>query len=247
MTAEIVSVIDADLAIASAVAIVAGVIHGFAGFGVGLVLVPSLAILLGPVEAVAIAGIASIAATTQLIPGALRVMDRRLVWPILAPTPFAVAVGTYVLVTIDPLIMQRSMGVLVFGFGLLLLKGYRWRSRRSVGAGLSVGMLDGLVGGSSSMGGPIFTAYILSSDASAQTMRRGILIVTTAVSVFTVAALAAGNAISGETLVRSIVLFLPNAAGIWAGAKLFGRSTDVTYRRVACALLLVVGIAAMIA
>lgn len=247
MIADIVSVIDANLAIASAVAVVAGFIHGFAGFGVGLVLVPSLAILLGPVEAVAIAGIASIAATAQLIPGAVRVMDRRLIWPILVPTPFAVVAGTQLLVVIDPLIMQRSMGALVFALGLVLLFGFRWRARRSIGAGVSVGLLGGFLGGSTSMGGPIFTTYILSSEVGARSMRGGILVVTTTVSVFTVAALAVSHAIELETVTRSAVIFLPNALGIWAGAKLFGKSADATYRRVALALLLIIGLAAMIA
>lgn len=247
MIADIISVIDANLAIASVASVVAGLIHGFAGFGVGLVLVPSLAILLGPVEAVAIAGIASIAATAQLIPGAVRIMDRRLIWPILIPTPFAVIAGTHLLVVIDPQIMQRSMGALVFALGLVLLFGFRWRARSSIGAGLSAGLLGGFLGGSTSMGGPIFTTYILSSEASARSMRGGILVVTTAVSVFTVAALAANSAIQLETVIRSVVIFFPNALGIWAGAKLFGRSADATYRRVALALLLIIGVAAMIA
>ena len=247
MIADFVSVVDANLAIASAVAVVAGLIHGFTGFGVGLVLVPSLAILLGPVEAVAIAGIASIAATTQLIPSAVRVMDRRLIWPILVPIPFAVIAGTQLLVVIDPLIMQRSMGALVFALGLVLLFGFRWGARRGIGAGVSVGLLGGLLGGSTSMGGPIFTTYILSSEASARSMRGGILVVTTTVSVFTIAGLAVSNAVGFETVIRSIVLFLPNALGIWVGAKLFGRSADATYRRVALALLLIIGVVAMIA
>ncbi len=247
MIPELVSIFDADLAIASVAAVVAGLIHGFAGFGVGLVLVPSLAILLGPVEAVAIAGIASIAGTAQLIPSAVRVMDCKLVWPILAASPFTVIAGAHVLVAIDPLLMQRSMGALVFLLGLLLMVGLRWRSQRNLPAGLAVGAVGGFLGGSTSMGGPFFTAYILSSQASARVMRGGILVVTTTVSVFTVIALVANNAVGFDTVARSVIIFIPNAAGIWAGAKLFGKSTDEIYRRAALGLLLVVGVAAMIA
>ena len=206
MTAEIVSILSADLAVASAIAIVAGLIHGFAGFGVGLVMVPSLAILLGPVEAVAVSSITGIAGTAQLIPGALRVMDRPLIWPILAPTFITVPAGAYLLLLIDPLIMQRAIGALVFGLALLLVRGYRWSGSRSAGVGLSVGALGGLVGGSTSTAGPLFTAYILSSGASARTIRGGILVVTTTVGVITVVALAVGDAVGVATLVRSIVL-----------------------------------------
>jgi len=245
--AELVSILGADLAIACVAAVVAGLIHGFAGFGVGLVLVPSLAILLGPVEAVAIAGIASIAATAQLIPAAVRDMNWRLVWPILVAAPLTVVIGVHILVAIDPLVMQRSMGALVFALGLFLIVGIRWRTNRNILAGLTVGTVGGFLGGSTSMGGPFFTAYILSSEDSARVMRGGVLVVTTTVSIFTVIALVASNAVGFDTVARSLVLFVPNAAGIWIGAKLFRKSTDEIYRKAALGLLLIVGVTAMIA
>ena len=66
-------------------------------------------------------------------------------------------------------------------------------------------------------------------------------------SIFTIGGLAVSDAVGFETVIRSIVLFLPNALGIWVGAKLFGKSADATYRRVALALLLIIGVVAMIA
>tara|TARA_Y100001960_G_C14728481_1_gene856177 strand:- start:1105 stop:1848 length:744 start_codon:yes stop_codon:yes gene_type:complete len=245
--AELVSILDTNLAIACTAALVAGLIHGFAGFGVGLVLVPSLAILLGPVAAVTIAGITSIAATAQLIPAALQDMNWRVIWPILVAAPLTVIIGAHALVTIDPLVMRRFMGALVFVLGLFLMVGVRWRTSRNILSGLAVGTVGGFLGGSTSMGGPFFTAYILSSKDSARVMRGGALVVTTSVSIFTVAALIASNAVESDTVARSLILIAPNAAGIWVGAKLFGKSTDETYRRAALGFLLLVGIAAMIA
>lgn len=240
-------VLDSGFIIASGVAIVAGLIHGFAGFGVGLVLVPSLAILFGPVEAVAISGITSVVAMAYLIPGAVRVMNRARIYPILVAALFSVPAGAYVLIVIDPLIMQRAIGALVFCLGLLMMSGFKLSPQNSIGMGLGVGVFGGFVGGSTSMAGPIFTAYILSSGVSAQVIRGGIFVVTTAVSVFTVAALAAGSAIGLDTVIRAVALIPANAVGIWAGARLFGRSTDSGYRRIALSLLLLVGAAAMFA
>jgi hypothetical protein len=79
------------------------------------------------------------------------------------------------------------------------------------------------------------------------TMRGGALVVTTWVAVVTVAALAVGQAIGFDTVVRSIVIFFPGVFGVWAGARLFARSTDAIYRRVALTLLLAAGVAAMVA
>lgn len=246
MTASIIQVFNVELALAAIAALVGGIVHGFSGFGVGLIMVPGLAILLGPVEAVAIASITSVTGTASLIPGAVRNMDRPLIWPILAPTLIAVPAGSYLLLLIDPLIMQRSIGAFVFALGLLLMSGFRWRGPRSTGVGITVGTVGGLVGGSASVAGPIFSAYILSSDKDALTMRAGALVVATWVGLVTVVALAVAGAIGLETVVRSVVLFFPNVIAIWAGARLFLRSSDVAYRRVAFALLLLAGTAAMV-
>lgn len=246
MIDTIIQVLDGGLALAALAGLVGGIVHGFSGFGVGLIMVPSLAILLGPVEAVVIASITSVTGTAPLIPGAFRNMDRPLIWPILAPTFIAVPAGSYLLLLIDPEIMQRTIGAVVLGIGLLLMSGFRWRGPRSPGIGMTVGTVGGLVGGSASIAGPIFSAYILSSDQDALTMRAGALVVTTWVGAVTVAALGVGGAIGLDTVVRSVVLFFPNVIGIWAGARLFSRSSDVTYRRVAFALLLLAGTAAMV-
>ena len=103
-----------------------------------------------------------------------------------------------------------------------------------------------MVGGSSSVAGPIFTVYLLASDSSAPITRGGILVVTTAVSLVTVGALALGDALGTQTLVRSLVLIPPNALGIWMGARLFGHSSEIVYRRVALGILLVIGAAAVV-
>jgi uncharacterized membrane protein YfcA len=247
LSASFLDVLNVDLAIACVVAIAGGLVHGFSGFGVGLIVVPSLALVYGPAEAVAIASITSVTGAAPFIPGAFRVMNRPLVLPILVPTIIAVPVGSYLLVVADPLIMQRAIGILVFGIGLLLMVGFRWRGPRGIMAGLGVGTLGGLVGGSASVAGPIFSAYILSSEDRALTMRGGALVVASWVGAVTVVALAVGSVVDLETVIRAAILTLPIGLSMWAGAKLFARSSDTTYRRVACGLLLVAGMAAIVA
>ena len=126
------------------------------------------------------------------------------------------------------------------------MSGFRWRGPRSTGVGITVGTVGGLVGGSASVAGPIFSAYILSSDKDALTMRAGALVVATWVGLVTVVALAVAGAIGLETVVRSVVLFFPNVIAIWAGA---GCSCAVPTSPIggsAFALLLLAGTAAMV-
>jgi len=235
-------IFDTSFFIALAAALGAGIIHGFAGFGVGFVLVPVLAFVFGPVEAVAISSSASVVASLPLIPGAMHRMERSEVLPVLAPLLVAVPLGAYLLMVADPLIMRKAIGGLIILSGLLMLRGYRWRGRRTPSLGVAVGV----IGGSSNTGGAIVTAYMLSAEGDSAVKRAGILVIATATSAIGFLTLVLAGAVDLETLTLALILIVPNGAGILLGAWLFGSSGEEVYRRAALALLLIIGAAALI-
>jgi uncharacterized membrane protein YfcA len=237
--------LDTSFFIALAAAVGAGIIHGFAGFGVGFVLVPVLAFVFGPVEAVAISSSASVVASLPLIPAAVRRMERPEVLPVLAPLLIAVPLGAYLLMVADPLVMRRVIGGLIILSGLLMLRGYRWRGRRTPSLGIAVGVIGGVVGGSSNTGGAIVTAYLLSAEGSSADKRAGILVIATVTSAIGFLTLVLAGAVDLDTLILALILIVPNAAGIWLGAWLFGRSREEVFRRAALVLLLVIGAVAL--
>jgi uncharacterized membrane protein YfcA len=239
-------IFDTSFFIALAAALGAGIIHGFAGFGVGFVLVPVLAFVFGPVEAVAISSSASVVASLPLIPGAMRRMERSEVLPVLAPLLVAVPLGAYLLMVADPLIMRKAIGGLIILSGLLMLQGYRWRGRRTPSLGVAVGVIGGAIGGSSNTGGAIVTAYMLSAEGDSAVKRAGILVIATATSAIGFLTLVLAGAVDLETLTLALILIVPNGAGILLGAWLFGSSGEEVYRRAALALLLIIGAAALI-
>lgn len=221
-------------------------IHGFAGFGVGFVLVPVLSFLYGPVAAVAISSSASVVASIPLLPGATHRMNRGEVFPVLAPVLLTVPLGAYALTLVEPLFMRKAIGVFVILSGLLLLRGYQWTGPRNIAVGLAVGGISGVIGGSTNTGGAIVTAYLLSAAGRAADKRAGILVITTAVSAIGFLTLVAIGAVDAITLLKALMLIAPNAAGIWLGARLFSGASDETYRRAALALLLIIGLATVI-
>ena len=239
-------IFDTSFFIALAAALGAGIIHGFAGFGVGFVLVPVLAFVFGPVEAVAISSSASVVASLPLIPGAMHRMERSEVLPVLAPLLVAVPLGAYLLMVADPLIMRKAIGGLIILSGLLMLQGYRWRGRRTPSLGVAVGVIGGAIGGSSNTGGAIVTAYMLSAEGDSAVKRAGILVIATATSAIGFLTLVLAGAVDLETLTLALILIVPNGAGILLGAWLFGSSGEEVYRRAALALLLIIGAAALI-
>jgi hypothetical protein len=173
-------------------------------------------------------------------------MERSEVLPVLAPLLVAVPLGAYLLMVADPLIMRKAIGGLIILSGLLMLRGYRWRGRRTPSLGVAVGVIGGAIGGSSNTGGAIVTAYMLSAEGDSAVKRAGILVIATATSAIGFLTLVLAGAVDLETLTLALILIVPNGAGILLGAWLFGSSGEEVYRRAALALLLIIGAAALI-
>ena len=106
-------------------------------------------------------------------------------------------------------------------------------------------MIGGVVGGSSNTGGAIVTAYLLSAEGSSADKRAGILVIATATSAIGFLTLVLAGAVDLDTLILALILIVPNGAGIWLGAWLFGRLREEVYRRAALVLLLVIGAVAL--
>jgi hypothetical protein len=82
-------------------AVAAGIVRGFSGFGSGLVLVPSLTLLVGPAVAVPVVVLLDAVVAAWLVPGA--VAHAR--WPTLLPlglsAALAIPVGSVALAALD--------------------------------------------------------------------------------------------------------------------------------------------------
>ena len=87
---------------------VAGFVRGFVGFGAAMIVIMALSIVLGPRSAVAVASLAGVVTTLQLLPVTVRMADRPFVVPFGIASFVAAPVGTLVLVTIDPALMKMA-------------------------------------------------------------------------------------------------------------------------------------------
>ena len=83
-----------------------GIIRGYTGFGSALLTVPALAILFGPVQAVAIEILIEIPVSIGLLPKAIKSFEKKTVLPILLTFVIFVPLGTFLLILIDPDIVK---------------------------------------------------------------------------------------------------------------------------------------------
>ena len=231
-----------DLLIALGVAAAAGLMRGFAGVGSGMLMAPVFAILFGPVQTVAVIILMEIVVTAQLLPG----VHREINWKVIAPMGFAAAIlmpaGSWLLVSLDPDLTARMIAFVVVAFSIVLMVGWRYDGEKKLWASVGVGALSGVLMASTSLGNPPVMAYLLSSRDAAATNRANFTGYFAVTLLALIAMMSVAGLIDRNALATAAILLPVFMAAAWVGSKLFRRSSEALYRRVALGLLFCVGL-----
>lgn len=242
MTEILTQVMTLDFALGALIVVLSGMIHGYTGFGAGLLMTPLFSLLFGPVEAIAISTIVALVGSAQLYPGAARHANWRELMPIMIALVLVTPLGTYLLFNLDPEMIRRAMGGFVLLFALILMSGWIYRGRRGIGPSAAVGAIAGIISGATGVGGPPVAVYFLSSPQPAEMQRANIVIAVTVLILMVLVAVAAGGGFTVETVIRGAVLTPAYIAGTWSGSRLFAIAPKEYFKRVALWLLLATGV-----
>ena len=238
----VVQEVNAGLVAAGLIAVVAGLMRGFAGVGSGMLMAPIFAILFGPVHTVVIIVLMEAVVTAQLLPSVHRHIEWRVIGPMALAAMMFLPMGNWVLTAVDPQTMTRVIAIIVLFTALVLLSGWRYVGRKRLPASIGIGALSGTMMAATSLGNPPVMLYLWSSRDRAATHRAnftGYFAVTlTALLVW----MAARGLVAAEAVWHAALLLPLFMLAAWVGARLFRAASEAWYRRVALTLLLFVGL-----
>ena len=234
--------LDQDLAIAAGLALLAGLVRGFTGFGSGMVMAPVFAVLFGPVEMVGVISLMELPVTAQLLPAALRGVDWRFIAPLAASAAIFLPVGTWVLASADPELLARVVAGVVVVFALFLATGWRYRGPRPLAATLGVGAISGLMMSTTSLANPPVLLYMLSGHDRAARHRANAIVYLGIMVVLLLAVFWFAGLLGPATLWRAVLIAPPFMAATWLGSHLFRRADESIYRPAALVILLAIGL-----
>ncbi len=210
-----------EFAAALAIVMAGGIVRGFTGFGSGLVMVPLLALLWGPVEALAaMVGLGSFA-TLQLIPRAFPMTNWRDVGPMVAGSLALTPVGTALLISLDPGVVKKIIATLVLVATVITLRGWVYRGPRGVLPGFISGGLTGLINGVAGVGGPATVLYLMALPDKPETHRANIVSAMAFVTIAVFVSMIFAGAVSARAMTHIIVFFIPSFVSIRIGVKMF--------------------------
>jgi len=227
----------------AAVATVAGGVAAVAGFGIGSLLTPTLALTTGTKLAVAAISIPHFAGTAQRFWRLRRHIDRRVLWSFGVASAVGGLAGALVHTRASSRALAIVFGVLLVMAGVTELTGWmervRWGRRAAWVAGAVSGALGGMVGNQ----GGIRTAAMLGFDVP----KEAFVATATAIGLFVDAArMPVYIATQWRDILGVWPLVLTATVGVVVGTtlgrRILGRLPPRTFRRAIAVLLILLGL-----
>ena len=235
---------DWTLWLTSALALVlGGVVKGSLGVGLPLISVPVLSLWLPAGRAIGLLAVPVVLSNlVQAREGALvRPAWQRFRWLIAAQ--FVATIAT-VRFTAD--LPSQQLGILV-AVAVLVAVGLMWAQPRMViepqherGVGIAVGLMAGVLGGASSLTGPVFISYLMALGLRRDEFVRSISLIYLCGSLPIYGAMLFFGRIAWSDVGLSVLALVPVYLGMQLGQRLRQRLADALFRRVVLVFLVIV-------
>jgi uncharacterized membrane protein YfcA len=232
------------LALYVAATFLGGFTSGLTGFAAGLVVSGVWLHVLTPLQtAVLIAayGVVNQAYGIWKVRHALR---WRRILPFVVGGALGVPLGAYVLAYIDPAHLRVGVGVMLILYSAYNLARPTLKPVTSnAPTDVAVGLLNGLLGGLTGLGGVISTVWVQLGGGPKDAQRavfQPVLFLTMTMATLTFAA--SGYLLNFDILKLFLVGLPALLLGLWIGVRLYGRLDDAAFRKAILILLLVSGL-----
>jgi len=236
---------DGRFIAALAIAMIAGLVRGFSGFGSALIYMPLISALYGPkVAAPTLLLIDTICSLPFTVHAAPQANPREVAWVSLAGFVF-LPIGVMALVYIDAIVLRWFIVALVLLALVALISGWRYHGKPTVPVSLATGALAGFGGGAVQIAAPPLLIFWLGGTNKAATVRANIMVYFLPQAALSMVMYYWSALFAGETITFAILLGLPFALAMAAGVYSFHGSSEALYRRAAYVIIALAGIVSM--
>jgi uncharacterized protein len=225
-----------------AISLIGGVVRGYSGFGGALIVIPLAAMAMGPTVAVPMFYLFDFGSATPYGYSALPKCKWTEILPMLGGHVAMLPLGTWMLVHLDPLAVRWGMDGVVVLMLIVLISGWRYTGRPTKPLSLGVGCTAGVMGAASGISGPPIIAYWLGRKDGAAAIRTNLMAYYALSSTATDLVFLWRGLFTWQTVIYAVIIWPAYAGGLWAGAKMFGRSTDRIYRLSAYVLIAIAAV-----
>lgn len=227
-------------------ALVAGFARGLTGFGIGLIMMPVTAVVLGPRVAVPLLALIEIPVTIWLARTAWHDFDRREVGYLSLAAGLGIPIGIALLLWIDPDIMKRAVAVLVLASAIALWVGFSIKGGPSTVRTLVTGFTAGVLHGSVNLPGPPVILGWLAAQVPGARLRANIILFFLGLMIVVVPGHWVAGLFTPHVLALGAIMAPVFALGTLVGKCCFGRVSEHLFRRIVLGMVTAGAIAGLL-
>ena len=236
-----------NLALFLAATFAGGLTSGLSGFAMGLVVSGVWLHIIAPEQNALLIVLCGLVTQGSGIWRIRHAINWRTVWPFIVGGALGVPAGTALLTTVNPGTLRLSIGILLVIYSLYsLFRPAIKPVQGGVPADLGVGVVNGLIGGLTGLGGIAVTVWCQLRGGQKDAQRAIFQPVLFATFVMSALSFGVARAYTVETLKLYAIALPVLIAGIWAGFGLYGKLDDAAFRKIILVLLLVSGLALIV-
>jgi uncharacterized membrane protein YfcA len=224
--------IDGTLLLVWMIVFLAGIFRGFAGFGSALLVVPALAYLYGPTQAIVIEVLIEIPVSLGLVFASIKHAERKAVLPMLAMFILFVPIGALLVSTMDATLLKIAISILVLAMLVVIAQQKRLAAFITPTGTYLAGAFAGLTQGMTAIAGPVFATAVLARGAPAQETRANIVCLAGGLILLSAASFWLVGLMTWATVAYAVLSMPALMLGVWAGALLFERLSNWNLRPV---------------
>jgi len=219
-----------------------GVIQGCAGFGLSLSTVPVMVLVIPPVTLTPVQVLISLVNNvTVLLEVWRRTAWQQVLW-LIAGGICGIPLGIFLLKSLDSAYIKAGIGVIVLAVTLAMLAGWTLRLPARLAALLPVGLLSGVLGGSTSLNGPPVILYFASQRLDKDVFRANMAAYFTAVNLVGIGMFLSSGLLTSTVLKMAAVFLLPLIAGTLTGIWLARQISERNFRPAILIILALIGL-----
>jgi uncharacterized membrane protein YfcA len=225
------------LLILAAGVFVAGLVRGFAGFGSGMIIMPTASMVLPPVAAVTFMMMAELLGPLPNLPAAWRDGAPKDVGRLMIGACIAVPIGVLCLASMEGEVFRWVVSICVGILLCLLMSGWRYRGILTPKLTAATGFLGGFMGGFAGIPGPPVIMLYMSSLLPIAVIRANFLLYLLAIDAVMIAVFFVLDLFVWQVAALGLLAGIPNVIANMLGARLFDPRAEVVFRRVAYAII----------
>jgi uncharacterized membrane protein YfcA len=220
--------------------------QAISGFGFSLLIVPPLAMLLGPKEAVVLGNTMGMVVNAATLARMHDAVDWGLGLRLFAAAAVGMPIGLGVLILVAPAPLQVGISLVVLASTLAMAAGVKIQ-RPGLTGDITAGLLSGILNTSTSMSGPPLVIYLQGRGVTPGMFRATLTAFFMASGIMAASLFLLGGRFTGQIALLTLIS-APALLGGWLGGhRLFHRLTPAIFRVVVLTVLFSTALIALVA